>query len=95
MSLKSKKESPATDGVQADQGLEGPILCNGNGLVTTAEQLAFEEFRERFWKVIGLFGSILSLPIVVAIALAHGVRAGIVVMLRKTLSMLESWEGEE
>ncbi len=66
----------------------------GNGKVqaqTAINDQAFEDLKRNIRETANLFGGLIMFPFLIFLGIAYGLRAGIIVSLRKTLELLKAY----
>jgi len=67
-------------------------MANGKAQAQTAiNDQAFEDFKRNIRETANLFGGLIMFPFLIFIGCAYGLRAGIIVSLRKTLELLKAY----
>ena len=70
---------------------------NGTTQAATASMAAnedkqWEDLKTQFRKTTSLFGGLIFTPFIFFLGITYGIRAGIVVSLKKTLELLNAWD---
>jgi hypothetical protein len=52
----------------------------------------WEDLKTQFRKTTSLFGGLIFTPFIFFLGVSYGIRAGIVVSLKKTLELLNAWD---
>ena len=73
-------------------------MANGNGkaqaasaVVRDKEDLQMEDLREQIRETAILFGGLAFAPFMFFLGAAYGIRAGIIVALKKTIQLMQAW----
>ena len=66
-------------------------MANGKAQAAAIEDQAFEDFKKNVRETVNLFIGLFMFPFLLFIGCAYGLRAGIVVSLRKTLELLRAY----
>jgi hypothetical protein len=66
-------------------------MANGKAQAAAINDQAFEDFKRNIRETANLFGGLIMFPFLVFIGCAYGLRAGIIVSLRKTLELLKAY----
>lgn len=56
------------------------------------EDQSFEELKRQISETAMLFGGLVFTPFIMFLGCAYGLRAGIIVALKKTLALLKAWD---
>jgi len=67
-------------------------MANGKAQAQTAiNDQAFEDLKRNIRETANLFGGLIMFPFLIFLGIAYGLRAGIIVSLRKTLELLKAY----
>ncbi len=67
---------------------------NGNAIASIAatDDKEWEDMKKQITEMLQVFGSLLFLPFILLVAVAFGIRAGVIACAEKTLQMVKAWE---
>ena len=66
-------------------------MANGKAQTAAIEDQAFDDLKKNIRETANLFGGLIMFPFLFFIGCAYGLRAGIIVSLRKTLELLKAY----
>ena len=62
-------------------------MANGKAV----SEREWKELKGQLEEVIRLFGGLLFFPVILIVGIGHGIRAGLIVAIEKTLEMIKAW----
>jgi len=66
-------------------------MANGKAQAAAIDDQAFDDLKKQIRETANLFGGLIFFPFLLFIGCSYGLRAGIVVSLRKTLELLRAY----
>jgi len=66
-------------------------MANGKAQAAAIDDQAFDDLKKQIRETANLFGGLIMFPFIFLLGCAYGLRAGIIVSLKKTLELLKAY----